>query len=363
MINEFRKITEIINDEKYKIFFFSEGSHHWPHIYPALEKIADKFKIAIFTKDKNDVCIKLKHRNVISIVINNILSLHIFFKLIKKKILITSLPDLGKQYFKKKDSNLYLYIFHSLASCHTQYNYDAFKNFDIIFAPGINHEKEILEMEKIFNFPKKEIVKYGYPYLEKLYSKKNIVKNKSSILIAPSWGGENITNSCLDNILQILLKNYSVIFRPHPMDLKTNQKIIDKICKKYSGKNFKIDTDIYSSGSLMNSNILIADWGSVAMDFNLGLKKSVIFIDVKKKINNKKHNMIELKSFEEIFRDKVGNILKKDELNKLPSLIENLKLNENCCEIDKFIKKNIYNFGNSTTIFENKIEELIKNLK
>merc|ERR1711966_516824 len=113
--------------------------------------------------------------------------------------------DLGKLYFKKYNSNCkFIYIFHSLASSHTQYLKDSFDNFDIILCSGPHHFNEIRKSENIYNNKRKILYKYGYPRLEEINKSRHNMKsniNKKYILIAPTWGENSITNICLEEIV------------------------------------------------------------------------------------------------------------------------------------------------------------------
>ena len=92
-----------------------------------------------------------KSKNIfVSAHISNKFFLTYFFKTIKFKLLITSLPDLGKFFFQRHDNNYtkYIYIFHSLASVHAQYFNDSFKHFDEIFCATNYHVREIKYIEQ-----------------------------------------------------------------------------------------------------------------------------------------------------------------------------------------------------------------------
>ena len=69
----------------------------------------------------------------------------------------------------------------------------------------------------------KKIINAGYLYFD--YLNKNILNNyeMNTVLIAPSWSKhyKNYINESFDEVIEyLLIKNYKVIFRPHPEHLK-----------------------------------------------------------------------------------------------------------------------------------------------
>ena len=168
--------------------------------------------------------------------------------------------------------------------------------------------------------------KYGYPRLEEIHKfkiKNKSVADKKIILIAPSWGSNSITNLCIENIIQnLIIENFEVIYRPHNMSLINNKKIIDKILHKFSKfKNFKYDNSNNAFDSLLKADLLIADWGSTAADFSLGLEKPVIFIDTPPKIKNKDYKYIFSSAFEFEIKKNIGHIIEINNIKILPKKI------------------------------------------
>ena len=206
----YKKFKQNLNSNK-NLVFFSEGSHHWAHLKYLINLVnEEKIIVNYVTIDENDECYNNQQNSINNYYISNLIILNFFFKTLKNSILITSLPDLGKYYFKKNNyNNKYIYIFHSLASIHTQYYYDSFKNFDIVFCAGPHHVREIRQIEKIYKFKKKLLIEYGYPRIDDLYinnDKKKYSKNMTkTILIAPSWGKNSITDLIIIDLISILL--------------------------------------------------------------------------------------------------------------------------------------------------------------
>ena len=345
------------NSIKSEIIFFSEGNQHWTHLKFLIMPLIKEYKVSYITLNQNDLGLKLKHKNYSSFFFGNLFILNLFFQSNDSKYLITSLPDLGKLYFKKnKNDCKFIYIFHSLASSHTQYLKDSFDNFDIILCAGPHHFNEIQKSENFYNNKKKILYKYGYPRLEEISKLKYKMKyniNKQHILIAPSWGENSITNICLEEIVEnLILNNYTVIFRPHNMSLIENKKNIRNLLKKYSNNTaFIYDNSNSSIDSLLKADLMIADWGSTGSDFGLGLEKPVIYIDTPAKIRNNEYENISNTAFEFEIRKQIGTILNLNNLSNLPSLInqilENHDKNNYIKKKTNFLNDYVYNYMNS----------------
>ena len=140
-------------------------------------------------------------------------------------------------------------------------------------------------------------------------------------------------------------------------------KKIRYLLKKYSNNDaFIYDNSNSSIESLLKADLMIADWGSTGSDFSLGLEKPVIYIDTPAKIRNKEYENISNSAFEFEIRKQIGTILDLNNLNNLPSLINQILKNH---DKNSFLKKKkeflnsyVYNYQNS----ENEGVKIIKQI-
>ncbi len=334
------------------VIFYSEGSHHWFHIKDLLLKMKKTERVLFVTSSIEEYNIK-RFNSIESFVIGEGLMRNLFFKNVKCKFFITSMPDLGLYPFVKSlNVKSYIYLFHSMVSTHMAYRNKAFDNFDIILCCGKHHIRELRKKESVYNLKPKKLFKYGYYLLNEL---KKYEGTDNSITIAPTWGENSIFENKIEELDDLFkMKYYKFILRPHPETLKRkpfiSRQLID-LSKTYD--NVKVDFTLINLERLSRSKILITDYSGVAFDFAFGFKRPVIFLAGEKKINNLKYKDIDLVPIEIEIRKKIGLIIS----------------NISSCEIKKAIKtieNNRVKFKRNISYLENRLffnsEERRKNI-
>ena len=144
------------------------------------------------------------------------------------------------------------------------------------------------------------------------------------ILIAPTWGENNIFNFCMNDLIKNLITaGHHVHLRPHPMTLRDNYKKIDAIKKIFSDKeNFFLQEDHTNRDILFESDILVTDWSGIGIEYGLGLLKPVIYIDIPKKNLNQESYKINITPIESKIRNEIGEIVKISEIHKIDQIIK-----------------------------------------
>ena len=102
---------------------------------------------------------------------------------------------------------------------------------------------------------------------------------------------------------------------------------------------FIYEKGVSSLDSFYQSDFMITDWSSSALEYSFGLNKPVIFLDLPKKINNPKYKEIDVVPLEVSVREDIGVIVSVDDLT--PSLINSLS----DTKVDS--SKYIFNIGRS----------------
>ena len=293
-----------------------------------------------------------------------------FFLTLKAKILIMDMPDLENFHIKKSKIYPvhYIYIFHSMFSTHSYLREKALFHYNTIFCVGEHHIKEIRNTEKIYNLKPKELLNYGFSRLDELIdnnNEKSIMANKHSvILIAPSYGKNNIIEKCGLELIEFLINNnYQVVLRPHHKSFEESKKKISQIEKKFSNdKNFRIEKGVISNELLQSSLCLISDWSGISFEYAFIQKKPTIFINLPKKENNSNVKKIGIEPIEIKLREEIGYIIQPFEFKKIIESINDHNINKKKEFIEHHKSKLIFNIGNSAKIGGKYIDELLKKL-
>jgi len=373
--NDIEKFNELDLDER-SIVFYSESS---VILYPYVEEIIRELqnreqKVCYLTSSKDDPILKNKNENVrVFYIGDSELEKMNFFLRLKAKILIMTMPDLGSFHIKrsKEFPVHYIYTFHSMNSTHMEFQKGAFDEFDSIFCVGQYQVQELRATEQLYNLKQKNLVECGYGLLDKLIklrssfpTKKNLLKNnKKNILIAPSWGKQNLLESSGVELVKILLDaGYHVTVRPHPMTFKKSPKIIKQILEKFEkNTDFLLDTNTSSFEQLFSSYALITDWSGIGYEYAFGCERPVIYVDVPKKAHNKEYEKIGLVPFEISIRDKIGEVISPQNIETIPERIEFLydHVNNFQDKIQKIRNDAIFNIGESGKVMANEIIRII----
>jgi len=252
----------------------------------------------------------------------------------------------------------YIYIFHSMISTHMGYRNGAFDFYNDVFCVGPYQKEEIEKREHMEDLPKKKLMEIGYSRLDSIYKlaherppKKNDI---STVIIAPSWGVENILELCGFTLIKSLLnENLRVIVRPHPETIHQNPKLLSSIRNKFSDNhNFFIEDNIMTHDSLIDADVLISDWSGVALEYAFGLERPVLFIDTPRKINNKDYSKLEIDPLEVTARPIIGEIISPNKIEEAGFRVK--ELIEKSSHYEKNIQmlrgKSVYNFGRSSAV-------------
>lgn len=336
---------------KFDLIIFSEGAHYQKIYLDILKKLSlKKIKILYLTIDESE---KLFIENIKHLYIGDGLLRQLYLSTINAKIFLTTTPDIGNNELSlSKKIDKYFYIFHSAASTHKLYNQNAFDNFDYIMSNGNYQIQELKELEKINKSKKKIYLKTGYIYFDYLNSNKS-TNLGDYILIAPSWNYKknNFTNNISKKLIDtLLLKNYKVIFRPHPEQVKRNKDLISLIQRTYhDNQNFIFDFNASNLGTLNRSKLLITDNSAIAIEFLLIFKKPAIYINYQDKLNNSNHKNVNFDKLEDVVKSKFGYTLefKQNSFDNIENVIEDAekKYSKNIINVDLFLNNNFYNFG------------------
>ena len=125
----------------------------------------------------------------------------------------------------------------------------------------------------------------------------------------------------------------------------------DSLNNDFKGeKNYVFEDNTAILDSLYTSDILICDWSGLVFEYAFGTERPVLFIDVPQKIVNERYKEVNIEPLEVGIRNRLGEILGLEELEKVPSVIDRMLKCKDAYvnEIIAARTEYVYNFGSSS---------------
>lgn len=273
-----------------------------------------------------------------------------WLQFIKFRVLITASTNIALK--KKGKRPMIVHMPHSLVSFNMAYPAGAFDGYNMIFACGEHHMHEIARLNQRESRRLIQAVPVGYGKSDLLVEKRSAIIRKGDqkhILIAPSWGVDNIIERLGEKLIELLLnQNYYVTLRPHPAfySLKVSHDL-SKIGALFAqNPNFTIENPYKESMAIYKADVMISDYSGVAMEFAFLRMAPVLFINVGLKVFNPSWEEWGYCPLEIGIREKIG-VVAEPELQDIERALD--KIFDQSKQFEKIIykerEKYCYNFG------------------
>lgn len=342
-----------------QLVFYSEKNGFYKYYQNIIEYILEHSDVIIdyVTNDPQDMIFEKTSERFRTYYIGDKKIIPFMMKMDANVVVMTT-PDLEKYHIKRslvrKDIE-YIYCPHSVNSPNMALRTGALDYFDTCFSAGVRMENEIREIEKLHNTKRKTIVRWGSSVLDNMirdYEKscKDITSAKT-ILIAPSWQEDNILDSCIEPLLNELLKTeYQIIVRPHPQYLRYDMEKINNLKARYSScANFTLQTDFSSNETVFRADLLITDWSSIAFEYSFATLKPTLSINTPMKVMNPEWKKIELEPIDIAVRKWIGCDLELSEIDKVNDIVDKMIATSAIYQekIKNVREQEMYNIGSS----------------
>ena len=357
---DYKRFFSVVNKH---LVFYSESNGFYKYFKGILEYLLEYTNITIhyITSDPNDSIFEMSRKNsqIRSYYIGENKLITLMMKMDADMVVMT-MPDLDNYHIKRsyiRNDIEYVFVQHDMI-CNTMImRKGCDDNFDTIFCAGPHQKSEILDKEMLYRLPAKKLIEVGYPLIDELrerYQQTNHTDNeRKKILIAPSWQVDNIIDSCLEEILDLLKSGvYDIIVRPHPQEVRIKKDYMESLKLRYKSDNIEIQTDFTSNNPIMDADVLITDWSGISFEYAFATYKPVLFIDTPMKVLNPEYKMLDTQPIQILLRNQLGISLKTDELSSIPETIEYLIAHKDKYydDIDRLAHKYLYNFGSSAEV-------------
>ena len=277
-------------------------------------------------------------------------------------VVVMTMPDIEtfqiKRSYVRKDVE-YIYVPHCTHSMNLTMRYGSTDYFDAVLVTGKHQREEQEAVERVHNIENQTIVDAGYPLLDDLVAgyekmcKENPKKDdeNKTVLIAPSWQKDNIVDSCLNEILDLIKDmNFNIIVRPHPQHVRHMPERMEQLKQRYANnKNITVQTDFSSNDTVFMADAIISDWSGIAYEYAFATCKPVLFVNTPMKVMNPEYKELNIVPFNVWLRERIGGSVDLDELDKIPDMITDLLENQDKYHdiIKGYRDEYHYNFGHA----------------
>lgn len=244
------------------------------------------------------------------------------------RFVVTASSGIDRKLYPTKASAL-IHMPHSLASLHMIYPEDAFDGYDILFAAGPHHEREFHAITAARNLKNQGAMPIGYGKLDILTEQfeSSCQKHNSGlphILVAPSWGPENLLDRCGLQLAEELSKRgYKVTMRPHPLFILEKAAVLEELhLLAQTYHTLVIESPFDGDGAIFNADLLIGDYSGASFEFKALRGRPVISVDVGKKVINPHWDELGLPPVEIALRGELGPTVEPDVGAILHAVIE-----------------------------------------
>ena len=295
---------------------YSEGNQYWCVFKPIIDEFeAREIPLVYYTSAEDDKIFSENYKFVKSEFIGK--GNRAYFKLafLNADICLLTTPQLDVLQLKRsKNVKHYSHILHAITfSC--GYHMYALDYYDSVLCDADFQIPLIREIEQKRNLPQKELVVVGSSYMDYYNSIKNLHNTNANndtktVLIAPSWGKDNLLHKIGTKLLDKLVNsNFNIVVRPHPQSMIEEKDYITDFMNKYkSCPNIAWNFDSNNINALSNADVLISDFSGVMFDYAFLFSKPFIYFNT-----NFNFEMTDIIDLDEIpYRYKVAKKIGKE---------------------------------------------------
>lgn len=344
-----------------KIVFYSEKKGFYKYYKNIIEEIIRRTNIIIhyITSDPKDEVFEMESEQFKPYYIGENRMIVLMMKM-EADIMVMTTPDLEnfqlKRSYVKKDIE-YIYVPHDVNSSNLTFHKNALDHFDTIFTSGPKNKEELAEREEKYRLPRKKLVEWGSSVIDNMTEayqemiKEKLTKCRKTVLIAPSWQKDNILDSCIEQMLDQLIKtDYEIIVRPHPQYLRHFEGRVDALADKYKNSGVVFQKDFSSNKTVYMADLLITDWSSISLEYSFSTLKPVLFVNTPMKVVNPDYRELSTVPIDIELRNKVGisletSSIEREIIEMVDMLLDDKQFSKE--SMQKLKEQYLYNCGES----------------
>ncbi len=357
---DYKRFFSVVNKH---LVFYSESSGFYKYFQGYIEYLLNNTNITIHyvTSDRNDrIFEKEKEEPRIRAYFIGENKLITLMMKMDADVVVMTMPDLENFHIKRsyvRDDIEYIYVQHDINNHAMLMRRGCTDHFDTVFLAGRHQKAEEEEFTRVYGLKPRTLVEVGYPLIDSMRAAYRAAEHrereKKRILIAPSWQKDNIIDSCLEEILDLLAEgDHEVVVRPHPQEVRLKQEFMSALKKKYENTAIEIQTDFSSNSSVWDADLLITDWSGISWEYAFTTLRPVLFINTPMKIINPDYREIKTESINIKLRDEIGMSLDLDRLDRIPDTVRTLleRSDEYRSRIDALAHEYLYHLDGSAAV-------------
>lgn len=344
------------------VLVYAEDDYTWNQLAGYVEQLTERHRIPVtyISSDRGDPILTSPPPLVTPIMIRE--QLPLAFPRFDSPFTLTTMPDLDQFGLKRPRNSHLIYTFHSLNSTHMAYREGAFDAYDAFFCTGPYQKRELAA--RFAHVGRTDVVLHdvGYYKLDRLRERHVAatppIKDRPTVVIAPSWGPGNILESFGSvTIAAIADMGLDVVVRPHPAFFEgiysQGASIVSHLETEFAAhSNVKFEHSIASEDALIDGDMLVSDWSGVAFEFAFSTERPVVFLDTPRKETNPNWRAIAGTPFEDRLRSEVGIVVEPGDRDALQTSIKAM-LDYPKQYKDRIVEardKEVFNFGTAAAV-------------
>lgn len=325
-------------DNKHLVFY-SEGSGFYKYFRGAIEWLLANSDVRIHyvTSDPNDQVFEIAQSEprILPYYLGQRRLITLMMKM-DADVVVTSLGDLDNFYIKRSyvdKETRYVYMCHHMTSMTVTSTRGEYTNYDAVMCVGPHQQKELRALERYYGTKEKATPAIGYDLLDREIADYAAMGKaphaRPEILIAPTWNYDNILDSCIDDILTRLLGHgYHVTVRPHPEYKKRYGAKLEALLERYrdvSDDELTFECDFSGHSSILEADVLMTDWSSIAEEFSFTTLKPCLFVDTTmKELNHDWREITDWVPSDVSLRNEIGVSLDPKALDGLRAAVDDM---------------------------------------
>ena len=277
--------------EKIPYVIFSDSRRYWNVFKPVCDEFERRgVDVEYWTMSDDDPSLSSEYSHIKAKFIGEGNKAFSKLNIMNAGIVLATTPGLDVlQWKRSKNVDHYIHILHQPGDT-TFYRMFALDHYDSVLISGEYEEKQLRDIEKLRNIPRRETCLTGITYLDTMKARYEMSKEEDTsspkdcktVLLAPTWGETAILSRFGEEIITALSgTGYNIIIRPHPQSFTSEKELINTLQARFPDSDkleWNRDNDNFEV--LKRSDILITDFSGVMFDYALIFDRPFIYADI-----------------------------------------------------------------------------------